>query len=128
MFLIGNVFSKDSGFLKVKELEKVDAKVYIMDCSEVGVVFKHKAEMHSLLENVVILGRSGYLEIEDLRIAYLNGSESQKFMSEIDKFKYTGSSYSRDDVDGLLNDREELKVDLFILNTIPGVIYDELIK
>jgi hypothetical protein len=129
VFLIGKVFNKDLEFGSINLLSRVASKLYILDNSEVGNVFKHKAVLsYELLPNVVMLGRSGYVDIDDIRIAFLNGSECQKFMSSIDRFKYTGSAYTREDIDNLLNDREELKVDILLLNTVPGIIYDELIK
>jgi hypothetical protein len=90
---------------------------------------KHKNKTDfNLFENVHILGRSGYIDTHDLRIAFLNGYENKKYLSEDEKFNFTGNYFSREDVDLFLNKKDELKVDILLLNCLPGVIYDELIK
>jgi hypothetical protein len=128
LLLIGKVFNKDIGFEKISELNKIDSRIYILDNSEIGIVLKHKSGIFNLSDNTVVLGRSGFIEVAGFRIAYLNGEENKKFLSEFDSYNYTGCFYSRDDIDLLLNEKEESKVDILLLNTIPSIIYDELIK
>lgn len=125
--LIGCVFNKDMDFSLVKLLDSLITKIVIFDSSEVGTLIKHKiTDMFDLSDNVAVLGRSGVITVCDLKIAFLNGHENKKYLINDEKYKYTSSFFSRADVDILLKDN--FKVDLLLLHSIPTLIYDELIK
>jgi hypothetical protein len=79
---------------------------------------------------VTLLGRCGVFIFRGLRIAYLNGRENKKFLSEDEKFYYTGCYFSRNDIDRVIQDTQgsKLKTDILLLNSIPSIIYDEMAK
>ncbi len=132
IILIGNVFNKNKDFSGVKDLEKLQTKILILDNSEVGIVLKHKLIYgeYALNEYVTILGRSGIYNHDNIRIAYLNGRENKKYLSEDVKHIYTSCFFSRDDVDKIISDAEnsKLKTDIILTNSMPQIIYDELLK
>ena len=98
-----------------------------MDNSEIGIVAKHKIlENHYLIENVILLGRSGNTILEDLRISFINGQENMKFL--LNDYSYTGNNFNRNDIETLVNCKDEMKTDILLINSIPSVFYDEIIK
>jgi hypothetical protein len=132
VFLTGNVFNPAKDFALVKELEilSTTTKFLIFDSSEVGIVCKHNigySHQH-LSENITILGRSGFYNINGLKVAYLNGRENKKYLSEDEKYKYTSGFFSRDDVDFLTSKKMEMKTDILLINSIPSLILDEMVK
>jgi hypothetical protein len=139
VILLGSVFNIHKDFSQVKELEKFSTKFLILDDSEIGVVTKHKFgnENYTMSEKVTILGRSGVLYFKDLRIAYLNGKENKKFLSEDEKYKYTSFFFSRDDVENLTDFNKNniditsftssnVKTDFLLTNCIPSIIFNEM--
>jgi hypothetical protein len=134
VFLTGNVFNSNKDFSLLNELEKLShtTKFIIFDSSEVGIVCKHKLDYshQHIKENITILGRSGIYSINGLKIAYINGKENKKYLSEDDKYKYTSCYFSRDDVDYLIDStkNKESRVDILLLHSIPSTLYDEMLK
>ena len=137
VILIGHAFNIHKDFNQIRELEKFKMKFVILDQSEIGVVCKHKFgfENYEISDNVTILNRTGLYVYKDLRIAFINGKESQKFLSEDEKYKYTGFYFSREDVEYLTsgsidNNLYDLqgstKIDILLTNVIPSVILDEM--
>lgn len=130
IILTGNVFNKDKNFDGIKELEKLETKILIFDQSEVGIVIKHKffSNFYQYSENIVILGRSGYYNFFDITIAYINGKENKKYLREEEKFIYTSSFFNKDDVIKTIGLGEKEKIDILLINTIPGIFLDEMIQ
>lgn len=134
VFLTGNVFNISKDFSLLCEIEKLShmTKFIIFDSSEVGIICKHKLDYshQHIKENITILGRSGIYSINGLRIAYMNGKENKKYLSEDDKFKYTSCYFSRDDI-YYLTDRtntKDIRVDILLLHSIPSILLNELLK
>lgn len=131
VILNGHVFNSKKDFSSIKELTKLNTKILIFDESEAGIVCKHQLlyNHYDLLDNITILGRSGIYSYNDLSIAYINGTESKKYLQDLEKFKYTSNYFSKEDIDRLIDQHNEnTKIDILLVNTIPSIFYDEMRK
>ena len=163
IILNGIVFNEKSGISGISDLLTLDTKVVILDVSSVGILMKHiqvdevnclikgsegyfsdylnnkyifGEEYIRLNETIYILKRSGVVNIDGLRIAFLNGYESKEFsyLENLDEKTskerynfsrkyYTSSYFTKPDVERLF---EESNIDILLLNSLPEIIYNEL--
>ena len=71
VFILGQNFTKNKSFSLITNLEKISKKtpIYILDCSPVGVIFKHKEKgITEIFKNIFILNRFGIFEIGNLHV------------------------------------------------------------
>ncbi|EAR89123.2 CWF19-like protein (macronuclear) [Tetrahymena thermophila SB210] len=103
--------------------------VYFIDCSEMCQCLNHLYPTGTeIAKNIFFLGRSGIQEIQGLKVAFLNGLQSNKyseFYTELhsQKSSFTGPYYSLQDIK-LLEEEVKLSnqfmgVDIFLSNEWP---------
>ena len=129
LILTGEVFSlvtKEEDILSIN----FKGSIIIFDSSPLGEIIRTKYEYNNyILKNNIFLAKSGIFTPNNssLNLAFLSGIEAQEFIDKRNpksNLSYTNIFYRYKDIQNIINNYKNNKIDFFLINTFPQCLYE----
>ena len=140
LFLTGEVFTLSTKKEDILSIKFKGKNIIIFDSSPIGEIIKSKYEYNNyLLDNIIFLGRSGILTLNNssINIAFLSGKETKELLDKSNlgfNLLYTSEFYKYKDIENIIKQYNDLKnkannkIDFFLVNSFPQSLFERYIK